>query len=88
MPLDAAGLAARGVAQGEASFPGDTTSLVAFTLGTLGAQAAAGIPRAAETYAALRRRIDTPPLRGLPFTGHEGGTGKPVAYPAWAIVFP
>lgn len=84
VPLDGAGLAARGICQGEASFPGGTTSLVAFALGALGAQAAAGTPRARETYAALRRRLVTPPLRGQPFTGFVGG--QPAAYPAWAIV--
>jgi hypothetical protein len=84
VPLDGAGLAARGIAQGEASFPGDTTTLVAFALGALGAQAAAGVPRAREAYAALRRRLVTPPLRGLPFTGSIGG--QPAAFPAWAIV--
>ena len=86
MPLDGAGLAARGIIQGEASFPGDTTSLVAFTLGALGAQAAAGVPRAAETYAALRRRLNTPPLRGMPFVGYDRNAGQQSAYPAWAIV--
>ncbi len=86
VPLDGAGLAAHGIIQGEASFPGDTTSIVAFALGALGAQAAAGVPRAAETYAALRRRVGTPPLRGLPFVGHERNSNQLLAYPAWAIV--
>lgn len=86
VPLDGAGLAAHGIVQGEASFPGDTTSMVALALGALGAQAAAGVPRAAETYAALHRRLNAPPLGGLPFTGHQRGTGQPLAYPAWAIV--
>ncbi len=86
VPLDGAGLAARGIIQGEASFPGDTTSLAAFTLGALGAQAAAGVPRAAETYAALRRRLDALPLRGMPFVGYDREIGRQAAYPAWAIV--
>ncbi len=86
VPLDGAGLGARGIMQGEAGFPGDTTSMVTFALAALGAQAAAGVPRAAEAYAALRRRLNTPPLRGMPFVGHDRNTGQPLAYPAWAIV--
>ena len=86
VPLDAAGIVARGLFQGESSFPYNTTSYYAYALATVAMQAAVGVPRAAETYAALRRRVTTPPLKGCPFTGHDHGSGQPLAYPAWDIV--
>ena len=87
-PLDTAALVGRGFFQGEANFPWATTSIYAFVLGSLASQAAAGVPRARETYTALHRRATTPPFKGIAFAGRNQNTGQPSAYPAWDIVLP
>lgn len=87
-PLDDAGLVGRGIFQGESVFPYTANSYYAMTLASLAMQAAVSVPRAAETYAAVQRRVSSPPLRGIAFTGRDRGTGAPLAYPTWAIVPP
>jgi YetA-like protein len=54
----------------------------------LAVQALAGIPRAAETYAALDARMRESRLgwNGPEFVGVDSITGGPIAFPAWAIV--
>ena len=88
VPLTAAELVAKTFFQGEATFPYNCSNYVAITQAALATQAAVGVPRAAEAFAALRRRLVTPPLKGIAFVGRDRNTGRQLAYPAWAITAP